>query len=183
VGADGVGGCWCDPGFAPDGAGGCADDPADTREVACADAACGEGATCMATGDAVTCRCAAGERVVIGLDARGALGPVCQAPANPGTACGPDRCGPAGECVIGQGAFCLCREGTHVAERTGSDGREHPFCVLPDGTIPVADGGATPLPVAGGSCRGTRAAPGALGPLVAAGLLAGLARRRRSRGP
>jgi hypothetical protein len=138
--------CLCDAGYRRDRDRGCVDDPEDEREAPCAPVLCGEGATCMATDDAVTCRCRGGEYVVIGLDADGHLGPVCQAPANPETACGPEACGPFGECVISQAFFCRCEDGTEVEERRAPGGKLHPICVdfeqrFPDAGAPLADAG------------------------------------------
>lgn len=130
------GGCICDPGYRRAG-NGCEDDPDDDSEAPCRDVRCGEGATCMVTPDGATCRCKAGEFVVLGLDARGELGPVCQAPANPASACGPEACGGAGICVISQAAFCRCDAGYSVTELPAPDGRMRPYCVDGDGNYPA----------------------------------------------
>lgn len=137
--------CVCDPGFEPDGDGGCQDDPLDDAEQVCAEAACGDGATCMALPDAVTCRCAPGGSVILGSGANGGFGPVCTYPPNLDLACGPDACGPRGECVLSQAIFCDCEDGYEARELQGPDGKLHPYCVGPDGKVPVdgaADAGA-----------------------------------------
>jgi hypothetical protein len=91
----------------------------------------------MVTPDGPTCRCKGGEFVVLGLDARGQLGPVCQAPADPGSACGAEACGGAGTCVISQAAFCRCDSGYSVEERQTPDGRNRPYCVDSEGNYPL----------------------------------------------
>jgi hypothetical protein len=135
-----AGTCLCDPGYRQE-RNTCVDDPQDDAEAPCRDVRCGEGATCMVTPDGATCRCAGAEFVVLGLDARGELGPVCQAPADPESACGPEACGPAGRCVISQAAFCRCDAGFHVEDREAPGGRDRPYCVDADGQIPPGEGG------------------------------------------
>ena len=133
---DAAGVCRCDPGYTQSN-NTCVDDPADDAEAPCRDVRCGEGAACMITPDGATCRCRGGEFVVLGLDARGELGPVCQAPADPGSACGPEACGGAGRCVISQAAFCRCDEGYSVQELEAPDGRKRPYCVDALGNYPA----------------------------------------------
>jgi hypothetical protein len=153
--------CICDPGFRAGSPVTCEDDPADDSEAACQAVDCGTN-TCMATSDAVTCRCSGGGQVVLGAGADGGFGPVCSVPPDPATACGPDACGPHGSCVISQAIFCDCDEGSSEKDFTGPDGKPHPYCARPGETFPqqAADGGSDAAVVDGGSADAGRAVPG-----------------------
>lgn len=143
--------CICDPGYRESAQGDCEDNPADDSEAVCQAVNCGTN-TCMATSDAVTCRCTGGGQVVLGGGADGGFGPVCSVPPDPATACGPDACGPRGSCVISQAIFCDCEEGSAAMDFTGPDGESHPYCARPGETFPQqgADaGGDTSLGDAG----------------------------------
>jgi hypothetical protein len=132
--------CICDPGFRVGSQAVCEDDPADDSEAVCLAVDCGTN-TCMATSDAVTCRCNGGGQVVLGAGADGGFGPVCSVPPDPATACGPDACGPHGSCVISQAIFCDCDEGSTQKDFTGPDGKPHPYCARPGETFPQQAGG------------------------------------------
>lgn len=127
--------CLCDLGYRVSSRGDCEDDPADGSEAVCQGVDCGTN-TCMATSDAVTCRCTGGGQVVLGGGADGGFGPVCSVPPDPATACGPDACGPRGSCVISQAIFCDCEEGSTQEDFTGPDGKPHPYCARPGETFP-----------------------------------------------
>ncbi|HTM43672.1 MAG TPA: hypothetical protein VL137_01885 [Polyangiaceae bacterium] len=131
--------CSCDPGYRAVG-NACEDDPDDNAEAACASAICGRNLVCMATPDAITCRCTNGGAVVLGAALDGGFGPTCSTPPNPATACGPDACGPYGECVISQAIFCNCDDGAMQQDLIGPDGKQHPYCVKPGAPSPVGSG-------------------------------------------
>jgi hypothetical protein len=153
--------CICDRGFRVGTQTTCEDDPADDSEAVCHAVDCGTN-TCMATSDAVTCRCSGGGQVVLGAGADGGFGPVCSIPPDPATACGPDACGPHGSCVISQAIFCDCDEGATQQDFTGPDGKPHPYCARPGETFPtqVADGGDAADVDAGAAVRDAGPASG-----------------------
>lgn len=195
--------CTCDPGYRTASEGGCEDDPDDDSEAVCDAVECTDGMTCMATSDAVTCRCSNGGDVVLGAGVGGGFGPVCSTPPDPATACGPDACGPYGRCVISQAVFCDCDEGTGQEDRAGPDGKQHPYCVRPGEPLPLPDAGnsasdagpvtrvdaGTPPKKSaaskkGGGCQSSRGPADSLppiAPLVGTMLTLLTSRRRRTR--
>jgi hypothetical protein len=153
--------CICDLGYRVGTRGDCEDDPANDSEAVCQAVDCGTN-TCMATSDAVTCRCSGGGQVVLGSGADGGFGPVCSVPPDPATACGPDACGPWGSCVISQAIFCDCEEGSTQRDFTGPDGKPHPYCARPGETFPQqhTDAGADAAVAETGSGTGDPAVQG-----------------------
>lgn len=129
--------CLCDLGYAATADLACEDDKADDSEAVCDSVACGLDSTCMAVPDGVTCRCAAGGVVVLGArsgeNPPEKFGPACSFPLDAKEACGPDGCGPKGECILGQAVVCDCAPGFEELRRTASDGKRHGYC-LPEGS-------------------------------------------------
>lgn len=129
---DGAAQCVCDSGYRATDELTCVDDEADPAEEVCTGVNCGDDATCMAVSDAVTCRCAAGGTVVLGQrlgeDLPDPFGPACSYPLSREDACGPDLCGPFGQCVLGQAVICDCEPGYEEQDRTVA-GRRRGYCV------------------------------------------------------
>ncbi len=124
--------CVCDPGYLATQELECVDDPDDDAEAACEGVECGEDSVCMVVSDALTCRCAAGGTVVQGLrsgeDPEDPFGPACSFPLSREDACGPDLCGPYGDCILGQAVICDCDDGYEEQDRS-VDGKRHGYCV------------------------------------------------------
>lgn len=137
--------CICDPGYRLDESGGCEDDPNDDAEAVCEGVRCGEGNACLPTPQGPTCRCLTGGAVVLGSADDEKFGPVCNERFDPRMACGPDGCGPYGECIVSQISRCKCDDGANVQILPAPNGEEQPYCVDPERPPPNVAGGTPPL--------------------------------------